>query len=138
MIFMIGLIVIFFIHWVADFIFQEENWAVNKSKSLKHLLKHTTTYTLVFVIFLGIIKFLLELITINFEFYSVYQILLFGGITFLFHTITDYFTSKKVTERFENNHLGSEIPNFGMFTIIGFDQYLHQVQLIVTYYLIFN
>ena len=59
--------------------------------------------------------------------------LLFSGITFIAHTVTDYFTSKIVSKRFENKHFGSKIPNLGAFTVIGFDQILHYVQLILTY-----
>ena len=62
---------IIFNHWVADFVFQDEKWALGKSKSNRELLKHTITYSLLLfplAIFLGwnIIPFIL----INFILYS--------------------------------------------------------------------
>ena len=58
----------------------------------------------------------------------------FPLITFVFHTLTDYFTSKIVSRKFANQEYGSPIPNFGAFTVIGFDQVLHYVQLFLTYH----
>jgi hypothetical protein len=54
-------------------------------------------------------------------------------ITFVAHTVTDYFTSKAVSKKFAKNELGSSVPNFGAFSYIGFDQVLHYVQLILTW-----
>jgi len=129
---------IIFIHWVADFIFQAEEWATNKSKSFKALVKHTATYS-----------FIWYLVMFGFSIWRNH----FGGptikdlgwspwmglfpiITFVFHTATDYFTSKVVSRKFANNEYGSPIPNFGAFTVIGFDQVLHYIQLFGTYYLL--
>ena len=36
---LIVILSIIFIHWVADFIFQDEEWAVNKSKSFNRITK---------------------------------------------------------------------------------------------------
>jgi len=119
-------------HWIADFIFQDEQWALGKSKSLIPLLKHTVTYSLYWVFVMGVFCII----------YSIDSdllfnlIILFPLITFVFHTITDYFTSKKVSRQFEQNHLGSSIPNLGAFTSIGFDQVLHYVQLLLTFYIL--
>lgn len=112
-------------HWINDFVLQDESWANNKSKSLKALLKHTATYSLMWLLPVWIF-------TNSFIGASLFVI-----ITFLFHTITDYFTSKVVAKRFQKNYFGSPIPNFGAFSIIGFDQLLHYTQLILTWYLIF-
>jgi len=43
-------------HFIADFIFQAEEWAVNKSKSNLALLKHVSMYTIIWSMF-GIIIF---------------------------------------------------------------------------------
>ena len=129
---------IIFIHWVADFIFQTEEWANNKSKSLKPLLKHTITYSLVWYV----VMFSISVWGNHFGGPSIKELGwspwmgLFPVITFVLHTITDYYTSKIVSKRFTNQHYGSPIPNFGAFTIIGFDQVLHYVQLFLTYYLL--
>lgn len=127
---------IIFIHWVADFIFQAEEWANNKSKGLEPLFKHTITYSLVWYF----VMFVIAVWGNHFGGPSIAELgwsgsmVFFPIITFVFHTITDYFTSKIVSKRFANQYYGSPIPNFGAFTIIGFDQVLHYVQLFLTYH----
>lgn len=112
-------------HWIFDFIFQAEEWALGKSKSLKPLLKHTFTYGILWnipvYIFTG----------------DIIGTLIFSLITFVAHTITDYFTSKAVSKKFANKELGGPIPNLGAFTYIGFDQVLHYIQLAFTWLLLF-
>ena len=127
------------IHFIADFIFQAEEWATNKSKSIVPLVMHTFTYTLVWMIPAG---FLLsspcDLSPIFGRCVDITKLFTFLGITFAAHTITDYFTSKVVSKKFANQEYGSPIPNFGAFTIIGFDQVLHYGQLFLTYHLLTN
>lgn len=125
---MIPILVIFCIvlmHWVADFIFQDEAWALGKSKALSPLLKHTATYSILWFPLIWSLQ-------------DIYGALLFVGITFAAHTFTDYFTSKVVSKKFAAGKYGSPIPNFGAFTLIGGDQVLHYAQLFGTYYLLFN
>lgn len=112
---------IIIIHWVADFVFQDEKWALGKSKNWKDLLNHTLMYSLIWF-------------TIGIFIFSIQITFIFYLITLILHTITDYFTSRIVSKKFAKNHLGSSIPNFGAFSIIGFDQVLHYVQLFTTYY----
>ena len=116
------LIVLF--HFIADFIFQAEEWAVNKSKSNSALFRHVAMYTIIWSM-LGL-----------FIFADPFKYLAFLVITFVAHFITDYFTSRIVSKKFANNEYGSPIPNFGAFTVIGFDQVLHYGQLFGTYYLL--
>lgn len=110
-------------HWIADFVFQDEQWALNKSKSIIALLKHTSMYTIV----------------MGFLFFPILQeyILPFLAINFAMHTATDYVTSKIVASRFQQKYLGGRIPNLGAFSVIGFDQVLHYIVLFSTlqYYL---
>lgn len=123
------------IHWVSDFIFQDERWAINKSKNFYALLNHTFVYSILWYLPL---VFLTKYNT-NHSLNNIpYEALLFVIITFIFHTTTDYFTSKIVSKKFENKHYGSAIPNLGAFTIIGFDQVLHYFQLFITYYILFK
>jgi hypothetical protein len=136
---MMTLTEIFFIiivHWIADFIFQAEEWATNKSKSNLALLKHVSTYSTIWV-FASCILLGIGSKTGTTQWY-VYNSLLFSLITFICHFITDYFTSRIVSRKFANKHFGSPIPNFGAFTIIGIDQVLHYVQLFLTYKMILN
>jgi hypothetical protein len=125
---------IIFIHWVADFIFQAEEWANNKSKNNVDLYKHVITYS---TIWLFISPFLLGITRPDetTQWY-VYSSILFFMITFCCHFITDYVTSRIVSHKFEKKEYGSPIPNTGAFTVIGFDQVLHYIQLFGTYYLL--
>lgn len=117
---------IILIHWIADFIFQDEKWATKKSYDLISLSKHTTVYSLVCLILVFMVTG------------SVIGTVIFSLITFVFHTLTDFFTSKIVSKKFTEKEYGSPIPNFGAFTVIGFDQVLHYFQLIITWSLVFG
>ena len=125
---------IIFIHWVADFMFQAEEWAVNKSKSNLALYNHVITYSSIWLLasclLLGVAR-----PNETTEWY-VYSSILFFMITFCCHFITDYITSKMVSRTFANNEDGSSIPNLGAFTVTGIDQVLHYIQLFLTYYLL--
>jgi len=135
---------IIMIHWIADFVFQDEKWALGKSKNWSDLLAHTITYSLVWL-FIGGCIYLQQFKPYNPESNKIMNIywnywiprgLLFVLITFICHTITDYFTSRIVSKKFKNGNYGSAIPNFGAFTIIGIDQVLHYVQLFTIYWLL--
>jgi hypothetical protein len=122
------------VHFVADFIFQAEEWALNKSKNNKALFSHVWTYSAIWLIpsclLLGYSR-----PHESTEWY-VYSSILFFLLTFCCHFITDYITSRIVSKKFANKHLGSSIPNFGAFTMIGFDQVLHYGQLFLTFQLL--
>lgn len=105
------------IHWFADFVCQTDKQAKNKSTNIFYLLEHTIIYSLIWVI-----PMFFMLPTIN--------VLPFWFITFIFHTITDYFTSRLNTYLWNKG----DIHNF--FVSIGFDQLLHYIQLFGTYYLL--
>lgn len=108
-----------FIHWVADFVFQDEKWAINKSKFWDALILHTSVYSIIlYLAFVPILGFI--------------PALYFAVINYLLHTIIDYFSSRVVAKRFYDKYLGGPIPNFGVFTIIGFDQFLHYCCLFTT------
>ena len=119
---------IIIVHWFADFLMQDEKWALGKSKNWNDLLSHTSVYSSIWII--------VVLPFISFKGHENYCMLWFIPITFIFHTITDYFTSRIVSKMFSKGKYGSSIPNLGGFTIIGFDQVLHYVQLFTTYYLL--
>lgn len=127
------ILILIAIHFVADFIFQDEKWALAKWCNNYELSKHVLVYTGIFIALL---------LPINLYAHGVYDFIfertfLFGVITLLLHFITDYITSKIVHDRFEKKHYGSAIPNFGGFTMIGLDQLFHYAQLILTYKLLF-
>lgn len=122
---------IIIIHFIADFIMQDERWAVGKSKNRGALLSHTFIYSILW--YIPILLLLKYNYNLNHELIYI-RSLKFVIITFVCHTITDYFTSKIVSKKFAEGKYGSAIPNFGAFTIIGLDQCLHMIQLFTTYY----
>lgn len=127
---------ILFFHWVFDFVLQTDKQARGKSKNWNDLLSHTITYSSCWAI------------PVIFMFgnghdttWYVLHSLAFVGITFVAHTITDYYTSrlnsgllpKRVphdTQPEFFKEVGGNVHYF--FVSIGFDQYLHFVQLILT------
>jgi hypothetical protein len=116
-------ILIIFIHWIADFVLQTDWEATNKSTNIKALLSHTLRYSVwwtVFIIIYGIF----------FHQLTILNALLFILITFIAHTITDYFTSRLNKKLWDTK----QVHNF--FVSIGFDQILHYVQLLLTFYFI--
>jgi hypothetical protein len=124
------------IHFIADFIFQTERMAVNKSSDTGALISHTIMYTLVWFIPAGVL-FSISCDMSAFG-YCVDAVKTFSflGITFVAHTITDYLTSRVSKKKFENKEYYAQFPRMGAFSIIGFDQVLHYAQLFGTYYLL--
>jgi len=110
-----------FIHWIADFVLQTETEAKNKSKNFKYLLLHTFSYTLIWFVFCLIYVG----VTGN------ERMLFFVPITFFTHTFIDYYTSKVNTLLAQEAKKTNKYHNF--FVSIGFDQWLHFAQLILTF-----
>jgi hypothetical protein len=124
---------IILIHYIADFIFQDSEWAENKNKSFSALISHTLMYSVVWI-FGAMFIFNSPCDYSAFgQCVDTIKAFRFVGITFVFHTITDYFTSKIVSKKFSKGEYGGPIPNFGAFSIIGLDQVLHYAQLFLTY-----
>lgn len=115
---------ILIIHWFADFVLQTDKQAKGKSNNWRDLLSHTFIYSCSW--------FILPLILLCFNIKLPKDILYLIPITFVCHTITDYFTSRL------NSKLWSGGKTHLFFVSIGFDQILHYVQLFLTYYLLKN
>lgn len=139
---MINLWIVFaiiIIHYIADFWLQTDWQAQNKSNNITALLNHTLIYTCCwfpFVLYFHLTGFLI--------------------ITFICHTITDYFTSrlnsKLIPKRQTmvinfpqvnkeaskaNVHYFPKGENYHNFFLgIGGDQVLHYIQLFLTYWLL--
>ena len=99
-------------HWCADFILQTDWQAKNKSKNNGALISHTLIYSMCWV---TMVPFLIE------------KVVLFIFITFIFHTITDYYSSRASSYFIRRG----DTHNF--FVIIGLDQTLHMIQLFLTF-----
>lgn len=112
---MLNLILVFTIHFIADFLCQTRTMATNKSKSLYwltiHVLCYTTVTTLCWIYF-------------NIDLKVILSIWL---VTFSTHWLTDFTTSKFTTYFYLKNNM------FGFFSIIGLDQLIHAITLLITY-----
>jgi len=115
---LVTILTIIVIHWFADFVCQTDEDAKGKSKNWSNLLSHTSSYSFVW---LCISIFMVGFTGNNY-------LLLFAPITFIVHTITDYYTSRINSQL----HADGKIHEF--FVAIGFDQVLHYIQLFITYY----
>lgn len=125
---MVNIYVVFailFIHWIADFVLQTDKQAKGKSKNWADLLSHTGVYSTVWLL-ASIFLIGYENNGLSSNEYMMYSGL-FAGITFVAHTITDYFTSRLNSKLYAAN----KVHYF--FVSIGFDQILHYVQLFLTY-----
>lgn len=132
--------ILLLIHYIGDFLLQDEKTARNKSTDHVVLLKHSINYTLVYFLFFGL--------------WCAYQnhfgsttvldmgwelkTWLFFPIIFLTHFMTDLISSRIVKKKFDNLEFYSPIPNLGAFSIIGLDQLIHFGTLFLTYYALTN
>lgn len=107
----IDLIVLFFAHWVGDFLLQTSEMATNKSRSLKWLTLHVSIYSLVLLFFSALV---LDWRTLGW----------FILVNAILHWITDFFTSRLALKYQEQPKV--------FYPILGFDQLIHYSCLVVT------
>ena len=112
---------IILIHWFADFVLQTDKQAKGKSKSWFYLIEHTLSYSVVWFVIGSLFYVLYDNIWVGAQ---------FALITFIFHTLTDYFTSRV------NSKLWAEGKVHNFFVSVGFNQVLHYIQLFTTYWLL--
>lgn len=125
----IDLIIIFILHYIADFLCQSREIADKKGKDIKYLLLHGLDYTLVMTGILISIGLISTIISYNIG-YTWVQLLSFGVINGLLHTITDFISSKFTSKFYTKKSYHS------FFNVIGLDQLIHTITLIITYNLI--
>ena len=100
-----ALLVLVWLHFLADFIMQTDKMALNKSKSNKWLLVHVSVYSVPFLYF-GII---------------------FAAITGVLHFATDYVSSRAASRMWAKDE------RHWFFVVVGADQALHLTALVLTY-----
>ena len=100
------------LHFIADFLFQSDYMAKNKSKDIEVLTEHAIAYAVPFVIFFSI-------------FYPIWG-LSYVVFNVCSHFIIDYFTSKLNAKLWEKQQV------HWFFCSVGFDQLLHTLILIGT------
>lgn len=109
-------------HYISDFVMQTDIMARGKSKAIEPLSLHIIVYTLS-LMFMTWFLFSNSLAFLGF-------VLLNGCL----HFVIDYFTSRESSKLFAQGKAGSEsVPNFGGFSVIGFDQLLHTFILIASF-----
>jgi hypothetical protein len=113
---------IILIHFLADFGLQTNDQAVNKSSSNTWLTYHVGVYSIVWLVAAYCFLFpgdpLLSLA--------------FSMITYVLHFVTDWITSRIGKPFWEKKDLHNG------FTVVGFDQVLHYIQLVLTYEFLYN
>jgi hypothetical protein len=125
----IDIIIIFIIHYVADFLCQTRKIADNKGKDIRYLLLHGLDYTLVMSGILILIGFIASVVSFEIGF-TWKQLISFGLINGLMHTITDFISSKFTSKFYAKKYYHA------FFNVIGLDQLVHTITLIITYNLI--
>ncbi len=119
---LLAVLAILTIHWFLDFVLQTDYEAKNKSTNNKALLSHTGMYSFMWLLFCISLNGLTKM--------TYLQCFEFAIITFIAHTITDYFTSRLNTKLYKEG----KIHEF--FVSIGADQLYHYIQLLLTYQLL--
>lgn len=114
-----GILVMLFMHWLADFVFQTDEQAIGKSTNNALLTSHVRNYTIIMTIGLFIYGGIVS---------APLKILAFIPITFVCHWVTDYYTSRL------NAKLYKAGRRHDFFVSLGFDQFLHCLQLLLTFY----
>jgi hypothetical protein len=109
------LLLIIWLHFLADFIMQSDRVAQAKSTSNVALSEHVLTYQLPF------------LVMVPFVFESLMVGVAWVWINTLAHWVTDYFTSRLCSK------LWGQGERHNFFVVIGFDQAIHLTTLITTY-----
>ena len=99
-----SLFILFMTHFIADFMCQDDRMATNKSKSNRWLLFHCLVYSFCFVW------------TMSWEFVLW---------LFIAHFATDYITSRVASTLYQKGE------RHWFFVTIGFDQLLHQIQILI-------
>lgn len=113
--------IILITHYIADFLFQNNWMAKNKSTNNFPLFVHVCVYTLIMLV-LSLYIFDNKL--------NAWYFAIFNGF---FHYAVDFFTSKMSSYMYRNNKMGTNsIPNFSFWSVIGLDQLLHTLILIYT------
>ena len=117
-------IYLLFVHWVADFVMQDNDTAIRKGKSDRVLFGHVYVYTVV-----------LFLVTMLYPVHvSLFTFLWFALLNGALHWITDRITSR-INARLWVRGTATTPPNLHRFFVsVGADQLIHTTTLLLTAY----
>lgn len=110
-----------FVHWLADFVLQTEHMALRKSTSNYYLGMHVVVYTVTTIIAWWLIFLIIGVQVTSLKYFEA------GTAIFVMHFLTDYITSR-ITGRYYKAKKSHEF-----FVTIGFDQWLHYVQIFIVF-----
>jgi hypothetical protein len=111
-------IFILLIHFLADFGLQTHQQATLKSSEEKFLFYHVGVYSLVWLV---------AMLSYGLDWNTSFR---FAYWTLFFHFITDWITSRVGKPFWKNDDFHNG------FVVVGFDQLIHYIQLIMTWKLI--
>lgn len=109
------IIYILLLHFIGDFCLQTKWMAESKSKNWEALTAHVFVYCLTLFCGIGVTGM-----------FSINDLCRFAIINFIIHLVIDSITSRctKIALEHKNMHV--------FFAIVGFDQFLHNVTLLLT------
>ena len=114
--------VVLFGHWISDFVLQKNKLKPSKDKNLKHkikkLLKKLFPHTVQYSLILTCLVFTLDFFNV-FGAQDEWNTLIFFGITFITHYITDFITTM-INSKYLSRNLRHKY-----FVMIGLDQSIH-------------
>lgn len=117
------LVFLLVIHYIADFLCQTREMATKKSVSIKWLTYHVLTYTLVLAFSMS--TYMLAFKTSPSS--IITMIWVFTLVNGALHWVTDYLTSKASSYFYKQENM------FGFFSIIGLDQLIHGITILLTF-----
>lgn len=121
------------IHFIADFVGQTDKMAVNKSKSYEWLTRHVIAYTYITII--GSLIPILVIVKLSGTLYSAdFVTVMFCWVLLnsILHWITDAITSRLSSKMWAAGR------RHAFFVVIGADQLVHQLCLIITSTYVFD
>lgn len=139
-----NLVIILIAHYIGDFILQTRNMGLKKSKSIMWLSMHVGTYLITLLIF-GLI-FGSYLVDDN-NYRPIFEWCFVNG---LLHWFTDFISSKlsgycytkmdyyEKNRDIENSDKLKNKFQYHFWSVIGLDQLIHAITLLLTYNYFFN